>query len=134
MLDLEEPVESSDIIISSHADFVERFAAVSAEEILDALVKIPIQTWNYKDDDPAIRHMGPMAQDFYAAFGLGNTDKVIFHIDAVSVCLASIQGLAARFKRQAAQIENNQATLDQLTSQISTLEQQLHLLQNENAK
>nr|VFK40100.1 MAG: hypothetical protein BECKTC1821E_GA0114239_100673 [Candidatus Kentron sp. TC] len=36
--------------------------------------------------------MGPMAQDFYGAFGLGNTDKAIFHMNAIGVRLASIQG------------------------------------------
>ena len=52
-----------------------------------------MQTWNLKSQDPAIRHIGPMAQDFYAAFNVGEDDKHINSVDADGVALAAIQGL-----------------------------------------
>src|SRR5690606_15628030 len=49
----------------------EHFAAVDGEDVLARLRRVPVTTWNYKSQDASIRHMGPMAQDFHAAFGLG---------------------------------------------------------------
>jgi len=56
------------------------FAMVDARQVLLKVSGLPIQTWSFKDNT-AIRHMGPMAQDFHAAFGLGQDDKTISTID-----------------------------------------------------
>jgi hypothetical protein len=56
---------------------------------------LPISTWNYTSDDPSIRHIGPMAQDFAATFGVGADDRHIHPIDGQGVVLAAIQGLIA---------------------------------------
>ena len=56
-------------------------------------IALPISTWNYEAQDESIRHMGPMAQDFHAAFRLGVSDKVIDTVDPDGVALAAIQGL-----------------------------------------
>ena len=61
--------------------------------VLDRVVAMPLATWNYKEQDDSIRHMGPMAQDFHAAFGLGVSDKLIDTVDPDGVALAAIQGL-----------------------------------------
>ena len=71
----------------------DNFAPADGRAVLDRLAAIPITTWNYKSQDPAIRHIGPVAQDFYAAFGVGEDDKHIATIDADGVALAAIQGL-----------------------------------------
>ena len=68
---------------------------VDARETLERLVAMPIQTWSYISYQPAARHMGPMAQDFAAAYGLGSDDKRINPLDANGVALAAIQGLYA---------------------------------------
>src|SRR5688500_17070776 len=60
--------------------------------------ELPISTWNYTSDDPAIRHIGPMAQDFAALFGVGADDRHIHPIDGQGVALAAIQGLAAELE------------------------------------
>jgi len=57
------------------------------------VAEVAILTWNYKTQDDSIRHIGPMAQDFRAAFGLGEDDKRITTIDADGVALAAIQAL-----------------------------------------
>jgi hypothetical protein len=61
--------------------------------VLRKLAAIPVSTWNYKTQDTSIRHIGPMAQDFAAAFGVGEDDLHITTIDADGVSLAAIQGL-----------------------------------------
>jgi hypothetical protein len=49
--------------------------------------------WNHTAQDPSIGHMGPIARDFYGAFGLGEDDKHIATVDADGVALAAIQRL-----------------------------------------
>jgi hypothetical protein len=71
----------------------ENFAPVDSREILRRVSALPITTWNYREDDPSIRHMGPMAQDFQAAFSLGEDDKIIDLMDEGGVVLAAIQAL-----------------------------------------
>jgi trimeric autotransporter adhesin len=61
-------------------------------DVLRRVTSIPMATWTYKSE-PGVRHMGPMAQDFRAAFGLGTDDRSIVTIDADGVALAAIQGL-----------------------------------------
>ncbi len=72
------------------------FAAVDPAAILARIAALPITTWSYKDEDPTIRHIGPMAQDFKAAFEVGATDKRIFQVDADGVALGGAQALNAR--------------------------------------
>ncbi len=71
---------------------------VDSRAVLEKLVALPISTWQWKAEPGAVRHMGPMAQDFQAAFGLGDSDKQIVTVDADGVALAAIQGLHARLE------------------------------------
>lgn len=72
------------------------FQPVDPLDVLERLLSVPVTTWNYKASSD-IRHMGIMAQDFYAAFdGLGLDDKHIDSVDADGVALAAIQGLYRR--------------------------------------
>ena len=57
---------------------------------------MPIREWNYKAQDAAIRHVGPTAQDFHAAFGLGEDPLRISTIDADGIALRAVQALEAR--------------------------------------
>lgn len=68
------------------------FVPVNAQDVLRRVAAMPLSTWTYKSE-PGVRHMGPMAQDFRAAFGLGTDDKTIVTIDADGVALAAAQGL-----------------------------------------
>jgi hypothetical protein len=70
--------------------------AVSGPEVLEKLADLPISTWNYRGDDPSVRHMGPMAQDFFAAFGLGEDDRTINMLDANGVVMVALQALYRR--------------------------------------
>lgn len=87
-------------------------AAVDPRAVLEAVAALPVSTWNYNAQDPGIRHIGPMAQDFYAAFGVGETDTGISAVDAQGVALAAIQGLKAEnaeLKARLDRLERNQA-------------------------
>jgi Chaperone of endosialidase len=78
----------------------ERIVPVDGRAVLRKLGSIPIATWNWKSQDQKIRHMGPMAQDFSAAFGLGEDDKHISTVDADGVALAAIHGLHQMMQRK----------------------------------
>ena len=67
--------------------------SVDGREVLKKVAAMPLNTWQYKTQDPKFRHMGPMAQDFYAAFQLGESDTRIDTVDTDGVALAAIQGL-----------------------------------------
>jgi hypothetical protein len=78
---------------------------VDEQEILERVASMPESTWSYRSDDPSVRHLGPMAQDFRAAFGLGDTDRAYDPIDAHGVAFAAIKALAERLEAQSARIE-----------------------------
>jgi hypothetical protein len=68
---------------------------INPSEILAKVRAMPVAEWTYKHDaDTGIRHIGPMAQDFYAAFGTGADDKGISSLDGTGVALAAIQALS----------------------------------------
>jgi hypothetical protein len=72
------------------------FASIDQREVLDHLVQLPIATWSYKTEGTQVKHLGPMAQDFKAAFGIGASDRTILQVDADGVAFAAIQALYAR--------------------------------------
>jgi hypothetical protein len=75
------------------------FGSVDPADMLARVRELPIATWNYRSDEPAIRHIGPMAQDFSAAFGVGADDRHIHPLDGQGIALAAIQGLADELER-----------------------------------
>jgi hypothetical protein len=81
----------------------ENVVPVDPIAVLDRVVALPISTWSWKAQKEDIRHMGPMAQDFSAAFGLGESDKMISTVDADGVALAAIQGLNAKLEMKLAE-------------------------------
>jgi hypothetical protein len=107
----------------------ENFTPVDSQAVLANLAEMPITSWNSKAEDASIRHMGPTAQDFYHAFGLGNSDTSIGTIDADGVALAAIQGLYRLSQEQGDRIqalEEENASLNQrldsLETRVSALE------------
>jgi trimeric autotransporter adhesin len=77
----------------SDAAVKENVTRVDSGQVLERVASLPLSTWNYKSQDPSIRHIGPMAQDFRAAFGVGEDDRYVASVDADGVALAAIQGL-----------------------------------------
>jgi hypothetical protein len=96
----------------------ERFAAVDVQDVLDKVATLSIETWNYKDEEQTIRHIGPMAQDFAAAFSVGEDNRFINTVDASGVALAAIQALYKQLQQKDAAITVMRAELDELKQQM----------------
>lgn len=105
------------------------FSPVDSLELLKKLAAIPIQSWQYKSQDSSVRHIGPTAQDFRAAFGMGEDDKHINSVDGDGVALAAIQGLYRmvrerddRIRALRAQNERQDRRIKDLEARMSALE------------
>jgi hypothetical protein len=92
----------------------DEIVAVDGGEILDKLVKLPLATWRYTSDAPEVRHLGPMAEDFRAAFALGASDRTISSMDTRGVALAAVQGLHELVQKQSEEIRQLQARIAEL--------------------
>jgi hypothetical protein len=99
----------------------ENFDPVRAADILARVAALPISTWNFKQD-PTAKHIGPMAQDFYAAFGVGQDERHIATVDADGVALAAIQGLSQKLDEQRALADARQTEIEQLKQRLDQLE------------
>lgn len=96
---------------TSDRDLKEDFAPVDAGWMLQQVVQMPVTSWTMKGDVDGSTHVGPTAQDFHAAFGLGNDDTTINSVDAQGVALAAIQGLYQLVEAQSQQIAALEAAL-----------------------
>ncbi len=96
----------------------ENFEEIDAKEVLRKVADLPITRWNYISDEGKTSHVGPMAQDFKAAFQVGTSEKHISMMDSDGVSLAAIKGLSQivddkekTIARQAAEIEKLNVSL-----------------------
>ena len=94
----------------------EHFEAVDANDVLQKISAMPVTRWNFKTE-PTVQHVGPMAQDFHAAFGLGQNDTTIATVDEGGVALAAIKALAKQNAELKAELDALKARLDALTPQ-----------------
>jgi len=107
---------------TSDRNLKEHFAPVDDQEILVRVAALPISRWNFKADGQT-PHIGPMAQDFYAAFNVGTDDRHIATVDEDGVALAAIQGLNEKLKEKDAQIEALAKRLADLEEVVKTAAQ-----------
>ena len=118
--------------IWSDRDGKHRVSPVEPGEVLERVAALPIATWSWKTQDESVRHMGPMAQDFHAAFGLGESERGISAVDAQGVTLAAIQGLNAKLEaREAAlrsEVQARDAEISTLRTAVTELQRALRLL------
>jgi len=94
-------------------------------EILNRLMNIPVQSWNYKSQDASIRHIGPMAQDFNPAFGFTESPLGISSIDCDGVALAAIQGLYKLYNQELQKSHEQRINHDQRINQLECIIQKL---------
>ena len=95
------------------------FTPIDGPTVLERIDQMPIASWAFKDDRK-LRHIGPTAQDFHAAFGLnGEDDKHINLADASGVSLAAIQELNKRLKEKDARIATLERQLKSLNDTVS---------------
>jgi hypothetical protein len=101
-------------------DAKKNFSPVNAETVLEKLAAMPVQSWNYKwEADTNTPHLGPMAQDFKAAFYPGRDDKSISTLEFDGVELAAIQGLNQKLTEE---LQRRDAENAELKSRLSALE------------
>jgi hypothetical protein len=84
------------ITCASSKTLKENFVDVDGEDILARMRTVPVNTWQYKEEVGHPRRMGPFAEDFARAFGLGNDTLAIGHLDIDGVNFAGIKALDAR--------------------------------------
>jgi hypothetical protein len=101
-------------------------APTDPRAVLDRLVAMPVSEWSYITQGTGVRHIGPMAQDFKAAFGVGENDTSISTVDADGVALAAIQGLNAKLESE---LQQTRAQNADLQSQLALLAERLAALE-----
>ena len=106
------------VVHSSSRTLKENFKPVDAKEALDKVNALEISQWNYIKTGDEVQHIGPIAEEFYEAFKLGDTRKGISSVDSAGVALLAIQGLSQQLQEKDAQInilrEENEAQVNAL--------------------
>ncbi len=101
---------------ASDANSKENFQQIDGEQILEKLEDLEITRWNYIGRDDA-EHIGPTAQDFYKAFGVGSDDKTISTVDPSGIALAAIKELYKKSK----EVDELKKQLEELTKAVEKL-------------
>ena len=99
----------------------ENFKPVDSRVMLQKVSGLPITEWNLISQPDSIRHIGPMAQDFQAAFGVGEDNRHISTSDADGVALAAIQGLNQVVMEKAARIDKLESDVAELKAMVNSL-------------
>jgi hypothetical protein len=100
----------------------ENFKPVDCQSVLEKVVAMPLTTWNLKSQSPEIRHIGVMAQDFKAAFAVGEDDRHISTSDADGVAMAAIKALNQNVDDLKTELKRRDAENAQLKQRLETLE------------
>ncbi|MBL9135075.1 MAG: hypothetical protein JNK85_04370 [Verrucomicrobiales bacterium] len=113
-------VSAQAFLTTSDRHAKQAFSAVDPESVLTRVAGLPITEWSFQNA-PGTRHLGPMAQDFRAAFGLGPDDRHIATVDADGVALAAIQGLNRKVENQTKELQLRDARIDHLEAELVEL-------------
>ena len=105
---------------TSDRNVKERIEPITPSRVLAGVLAMPVSTWSIIGSK--FRQMGPMAQDFYRAFGLGDSDKAINSIDSSGVAFAAIQGLNERL---VALVKVKDAENAKLKARLAAIEKKL---------
>ncbi len=110
--------DGSSWINASDRNLKQGFAPVDAQAVLEKVAALPVTTWSYTAQ-PGEKHLGPVAQDFRAAFGLGADDVSVATVDADGVALAAIQGLNQKLEEKNAALAKQVAELKALVETLA---------------
>ena len=98
------------------------FAAMAGDEVLARLSSLPIWTWHYLTADDNDRHIGPVAEDFYAAFGFGRSERSLAPADVAGVALAATKALQTEVAERDRRIVELEARLARLEAALEQVE------------
>jgi hypothetical protein len=117
-------IYSKGLALTSDRNAKTNFTLLDAKTVLGKVAGLPVTEWNYKEDATNKKHIGPMAQDFEAAFGLnGGDDKHISVVDEGGVALAAIQGLDQKVDELQTALARSDAENTELKTRLERLEQ-----------
>jgi hypothetical protein len=102
--------------ISSRAK-KENFQQLDGDQVLDKIESMPMTRWKFKGTEE--RHIGPVAEDFYRAFGCGtgipeDDSTSIAALDLAGVSLVAVQELTRLIKEQQKEITALKAQVEVL--------------------
>ena len=99
------------------------FRPVDAEAVLAGVAALDVRSWRYRADSATeVRHLGPVAEEFRAAFGLGANATTISMVDADGVNMLAIQALEARDRARRAELAALRAENAALQKRLARLE------------
>jgi hypothetical protein len=100
------------------------FLPIDNEAMVRQLAALPIESWSYRAEPAAIRHLGPTAQDFRAAFRIGEDDRHISTIDSEGVALAAIKGLYQMLEEKDLELTRERRELSAERKELNALKQE----------
>lgn len=113
---------------SSSASVKEDVVPVNPESVLEGVKTLPLTEWSYETEPGDVRHLGPMAEDFHAAFGLGADEEHIASLDTAGVAMAAIQGLVDRLEAKDDHIADLEAEVEGLKDRLADVEDHLEAM------
>ena len=116
------PAGSGVFSCSSSRALKENFSPVEGEDLLARIRGVPVTTWNYISEGRQVRHMGPFAEDFRAAFGLGIDDRSIGLLDIGGVNFGAVKALEARTAELQQQLLERDRRISELEARLERLE------------
>ena len=102
----------------------DRFEKLDNKSILDKVNALDIERWHYIADGGMTTHIGPVAQDFHEAFGVGD-DTTISTIDPSGVALLAIQALSKENSELKKENSDQQKQIDDLKNIVLDMQQSL---------
>jgi hypothetical protein len=122
----------------------ENFTGIDGGELLDKVASLPVTMWNYKREGDGVKHIGPVAQDFHATFGVGSDDRTIASMDAAGISLASVKALylktieqqreIERLRSHIEELERERIGTDRLEARLSELEEIVQRMRSSESK
>ena len=109
---------------------------VDTAELLHKVSSLPVYRWSYKAQDESIEHIGPMAQDFYKTFQIGDNEKSIGTLDPAGVALAAIKQLHKEnreLKKELNELKQQLESNNKLAEQVERLSQLVNEINSKEA-
>jgi len=119
------PGNSGSMSCASSRTLKANFLNVDGDDLLARIRRTPVSTWSYIGEDGNVRHMGPVAEDFHAAFGLGTNATTIGHLDIDGVNFAGVKALEARTTELQRQVAERDRANAELATRVTELEARL---------
>jgi hypothetical protein len=108
------------LVQGSSRDLKTDFVSLDPRDVLSRVNALPISVWSYKTENE-VRHLGPMAEDFHQAFGLGADDKHIAPGDQAGVALLAVKGLNEVVQEKDKEIADLKSRLEALEKLVQSL-------------